>query len=167
MAQSDKSKQPAKQPEEPPKRRNRSEPVAREASFVGSAAFARAGFRDPTLILRWEQIVGPEVARIARPLKLSEGAAGGILTLKAEPGAAMFLQYETRTLCERINAYLGRPTVAKLRFVQGPLPVKTIHKPVARSSGAISPDDPALRYKGRENLRDALLNLARARQKND
>jgi hypothetical protein len=137
--------------------------VAREAGFVGATALARNGFRDPTLVLRWEEIAGPEVARIARPLKWSEGASGGTLTLKAEPGAALFLQHETRTLCERINSYLGRAAVSKLRFVQGALPPKTIHRPAPKHPVAIPANDPALSYKGKDSLRDALVNLARAR----
>ena len=75
-------------------------------------AFVRAGFVDPTLVLRWEEIAGSETAALAQPIKLSEGPSGGVLTLKAEPGAALFLQHESRSLCERINAYLGRPAVA-------------------------------------------------------
>jgi hypothetical protein len=159
MAQSPKDKTP----EEPPQRRNRSEPVSRAINIIGGAALARAGFRDATLILRWDEIAGPELARIARPLKWSEGASGGTLTLKAEPGAALFLQHETRALCERINAYLGRNAVTKLRFAQGALPPKTIHRPKQKRAVAVPPNDPALQYKGKDSLRDALVNLARAR----
>ena len=159
MAQSPKDKVT----EEPPPRRNRSEPVVQSAGFVGSAALARAGFRDPTLILRWDEIAGPELARIARPLKWSEGASGGTLTLKAEPGAALFLQHESRSLCERINTYLGRAAISKLRFVQGALPPKTIHRPAPKRAATVPPNDPALSYKGKDSLRDALVNLARAR----
>src|SRR5689334_24352128 len=114
-----------KQPEEPPKRRARAEAVGRDASIAARAAFVRAGFLDPTLVLRWTEIAGAETARIARPLRLSEGASGGVLTLRAEPAAAsggvltlraepaaaLFLQHESRALCERINGYLGRAAV--------------------------------------------------------
>ncbi len=151
-------------PQEP--RRNRSQPIGREAGSLGAAALARVGFRDPTLVLRWDEIAGPDVARIARPIKLSEGASGGTLTLRAEPGAALFLQHESRVLCERINGYLGRDAVTKLRFVQGPLAPKTIHRPVVRRAAEVPPGDPALQYKGPESLREALLNLARARTHN-
>ncbi|MGN6517718.1 MAG: DUF721 domain-containing protein [Rhizomicrobium sp.] len=152
-----------KQPELPFVRRNRSEPVSRGASDLGAAALARNGFRDPTLVLRWEEIAGPDVARIARPLKYSEGQSGGTLTLRAEPGASLFLQHETRQLCERINTWLGRAAVTKLRFVQSPLPQKLIHRPVPKRSAHVPPNDPALSYKGPESLREALVNLARAR----
>lgn len=152
-----------KQPELPFTRRNRSEPVAREAANIAASALSRVGFRDPTLVLRWEDIAGKDIARIARPMKLSEGANGGTLTLRAEPGASLFLQHETRQLCERINAYLGRAAVTKLRFVQGPLAPKLIHRPPPKRAAHVPPDDPALSYKGPETLREALVNLARAR----
>jgi hypothetical protein len=157
MAQSGKADDP------PPQRRNRTEPVAREASHAAMSAFARAGFRDPTLILRWEEIAGREVARMARPIKLTEGPTGGTLTLKAEPGASLFLQHETRPLCERINAYLGRAAVSRLRFVQGPLAARPAHRPPAKRSTILPQGDPALSFKGRESLQNALIALARTR----
>jgi len=156
-----------KHSDEPPQRRNWSEPVGRSAGPIGSAAFARAGFRDPTLILRWDEIVGPNIARIARPLKLSDGSSGGVLTIKAEPGAAMLLQYETRKLCERINNFLGCEAVSKLRFVQGPLPPKPASPVPVRRNSQIPPADPALGYRGKEALREALINLARTRRRGD
>ncbi|MBI3678309.1 MAG: DUF721 domain-containing protein [Proteobacteria bacterium] len=148
-----------------PPRRNRPEAVSRETMATAASAFVRAGFRDPTLVLRWDEIVGPEVARLARPLKLTEGASGGILTLKAEPAASLFLQHETRPLTERINAYLGRPAVAKLRFVQGPLERSTRPRPLRFKSATLPPGDPALAYEGPTGVKDALLALAKARRR--
>ena len=52
-------------------------------------------------------------------MKFSDGPSGGILTLRAAPGAALFLAHEKRPLCDRINAYLGRPAVTQLKFSQG------------------------------------------------
>jgi hypothetical protein len=154
---------PDDEAEQEPLRRNWVGAVSADASAAAHAAFLRAGFRDPTLVMRWAEIAGPEVARLATPVKLTEGPTGGILTLKAEPGGALFLQHETRTLCERINAYLGRPAVSRLRFIQGAL----IHKPAATPRrtppGAVPSTDAAFRYEGPDKLRTALLNLARAR----
>ncbi|MFL6688644.1 MAG: DUF721 domain-containing protein [Alphaproteobacteria bacterium] len=147
----------------PPPRRNRSESIARGAVGLSQDIFARAGFRDPALVLRWADIAGPEVARLCQPLKLSDGPAGGVLTLKAEPGAAIFLQHESRALCERINRWLGREAITRLRFVQGPLAAPAKAKPRRPSSGEIQPDDPALAYNGPEPVREALIKLARSR----
>ena len=65
----------------------------------------RVGFSDPALVLRWAEIAGPEVARLARPLRFSEKE--GTLTLMAEPAAALFLAHESRTQAARINAWSG------------------------------------------------------------
>ena len=155
----------AKKPTEDgaPPRRNWAGPVSNDATSAGHAAFVRAGFADPTLVLHWEKIAGTEVARLCRPLRLSEGPHGGVLTLLAEPGAAVFLQHETRPLCERINTYLGRGAVARLKFVQGALTHRPPPPPSLRPAPELMPDDPALAYCGPEGLREALWRLARAR----
>jgi hypothetical protein len=152
-----------KQPEAPPPRRNRTEIVGRDAGAVGASAFARAGFADPALVLRWADIVGSEVARIARPIRLTENATGGVLTVLSEPAAALFLQHESRALCERINTYLGHNAVAKLRFIQGSLqmPRKLPANPQLPSHAPTN--DPARQFQGSERLQGALLSLARVR----
>jgi len=156
----------ARTPEEtqPPQRHNRIRVVGADASAVASSAFVRAGFSDPTLVLRWSEIAGPEVARLAQPLKFSDGPSGGTLTLRAVPGAALFLSHEKRALCERINAYLGRPAVSQLKFSQGaPLPRTPAPKP-EKAAGPLPPDDPSRRYQGPEGLARALQALARRRR---
>jgi hypothetical protein len=155
----------ARTPEEtqPPQRYNRTRVIGGDAGMVGAAAFARAGFSDPTLVLRWSEIAGPEVARLAQPLKFSEGPSGGTLTLRAAPGAALFLSHEKRTLCERINAYLGRPAVSQLKFSQGALLPRPPPPKPGKPAHPLPPDDPSRRYHGPEGLARALQALARRR----
>jgi hypothetical protein len=154
---------PKETQEEPPSRRGRAQPVSGDAGSVANMAFLRAGFTDPTLVLRWDEIAGPEVARLARPLKFSDGPSGGTLTLRAAPGAALFLAHEKRPLCERINAYLGRPAVAQLKFSQGAFLPPPPKPPRPKPAGALPPDDPSRRYHGPEGLAKALQALARRR----
>jgi len=146
-----------------PIRSNRALAVGSYAGSVANAVLLRAGFSDPTLVLRWQDIAGPEVARLAQPLKFFEGPSGGTLTLRAAPGAALFLAHEKRALCDRINAYLGRPAVAQLKFSQGaflpPLPTLPRQKP----AGPLPPSDPSRRYHGPDGLAKALQALARRR----
>lgn len=160
MAQADKNKQG----DAPPPRRNRTEAVGHESRSLAASAFARKGFSDPTLVLRWAEIVGPEVARLARPIRLAEGPGGGTLTLRAEPGASVFLQHETPALCERINGYLGQPAVSRLRFVQGPLEIRPVPAIARPRPGPAAGNDPARGFHGADSLRDALLALARWRR---
>ncbi|MBN9590492.1 MAG: DUF721 domain-containing protein [Alphaproteobacteria bacterium] len=144
-------------------RHRRVVPVASDAGRVGVTAFTRAGFVDPSLVLRWRDIAGPEVARLAQPVRLADGPSGGTLTLRAVPGAALFLGHEKRALCERINAYLGRLVVAQIKFSQGAPIVRpsppTSHKPAC----PLPPSDPSRRYQGPEGLARALQALARRR----
>ena len=147
---------------DPPLRRNRTVAVGLDAAEIARKAFARAGFTDCGLVLRWREIVGSDVARIARPLKLVDGPTGGTLTLKADPAAALFLQHESRALCARINSWLGRPAVQRLRFVPGeiaPDPPRRERSRVREFAAA----DPSRCFEGDERLKTALLKLARAR----
>ena len=150
----------------PPARRGRAAAVAADTGALARQALDRAGFSDPALVLRWDEIAGTETARLARPLRLKDGPSGGVLTLMAEPGAAVFLQHETRPLCERINAFLGRPAVARLRFVQASL-AQAPRRPLRPAPKAPVPAaDPARKYDGPEGVREALLRLAQARRPN-
>jgi len=156
-------KQSHKSPDVEPQRRNRVATIGPDAGSVARAAFERMGFSEPGLVLRWKEIVGPETARIARPLRLVEGRSGGVLTLKADPAAALFLQHESRALCGRINSYLGRPAVQRLRFVPGEIALEAPSFAGQFTPPQTAPHDPAHRFAGSERLKNALLGLARAR----
>lgn len=134
-----------------------------DAKSAGAFAFVRAGFSDPTLVLRWTEIAGAAIARLAQPIKFSQGPSGGTLTLRAAPGAALFLSHEKRALCERINAYLGHPAVAQVKFVQGAPLARPAPPPAPKKAGALPPGDPSRRYQGPEGLAKALQALARRR----
>lgn len=105
----------------------------------------------------WPAIIGPQVARMAEPVRLSAGT----LTLACMGPAALELSMGAPALIERINAHLGRIAIRKLAFIQrlprpeevrsarpvpGPLPPR-----VERSLGAVPGDE----------LRQALERLAK------
>jgi hypothetical protein len=91
------------------------------ALHEAAGGFARAGFADMSLVLRWPDIVGPDIARVAQPLKWQDGAEGAVLTLKCEGAARVLLQHQTRAILDALNAYLGAGRVARLRLVPGRL----------------------------------------------
>ena len=157
-------KQPSrKSPEDaPPARRNWAAAVGGDAGIAATAAFARAGFTDPALVLHWREIAGAEVARIARPVRFSP--KDGTLTLLAEPGAALFLGHESRALMQRINSWAGRPLVAKVKFVQGRLTQAHPLPPLPRPLAAPVSSDPSNAYQGPGRVKAALQSLARWRQ---
>jgi len=135
--------------------------VSGDINLAAQAAFLRAGFTDPSLVLRWADIAGPEINRVARPLRFQEDT--GVLTLLAEPGAALFLGHDARQLAARINTYLGRGAVTRVKFVQGTvIPPAAAPKP-ARPKTTPSDNDPVNKYRGPDSLKSALKSLARWR----
>lgn len=132
--------------------------AGKDALDLASAALGRAGFRDGTLVLRWSEIAGADIAQLARPVKLTDGPEGAVLTLKCEAGSAVFLQHQTRELLERLASYLGAGRIARLRFVSGELerPSEPPDHPVLRVPG---PGEMA----GPQTLPEALARLERRR----
>ena len=67
---------------------------------------------------RWEQLVGPELARRCEPVRL----VGGVLVIRAESQAwATEVSYLTGQLTERAEEVLGADLVREVRIVVGPL----------------------------------------------
>lgn len=65
---------------------------------------------------RWEQVVGADLARHCRPVRL----AGGVLTVAASsPRWATQLRYLTGQLALNVNAELGEPVVESVHVVVG------------------------------------------------
>ncbi|MDB5411804.1 MAG: hypothetical protein JWR10_139 [Rubritepida sp.] len=110
-------------------------------------AFRKKSPDSAQILADWPIIIGPSVARMAEPVRLSAGT----LTLACTGPAAMELGMAAPALMERINGHLGRIAVRKLAFVQrvarpeapppprlipGPLPAR-----VERSLGAVPGDE--------------------------
>ena len=79
----------------------------------------RAAFRGRSpavgaLMTDWPLIVGPALAAVTAPRRLS----GGTLTIGCAGPVAMELQHLSGELLSRINGALGRAVATQLRFVQ-------------------------------------------------
>lgn len=99
-------------------------------------AFERFGFSTATLIMDWERIAGPEVARMAVPerVKWPHGAlrqgdtespverGAATLVLRVDPAFALEVEYRSRQILERVNSYFGYRAIADLRLLQAPIP---------------------------------------------
>ena len=139
-------------------RRGRAGHAGEDALGHATAALQRAGFLDATLVLRWREIVGADIARIAKPLRLTDGPEGAVLTLKCDAGAAVFLQHQTRDLLERLRTYLGHSPITRLRLVSGELE-RQEGPPDHPEAGATSPAEPP----SPQTLSQALERLERRR----
>ncbi|MFC7542493.1 DUF721 domain-containing protein [Siccirubricoccus deserti] len=80
-----------------------------------------------TLMADWPAVVGPALAAVTTPKRLSAGT----LTVGCVGPVAMELSHLAPQLIARINAHLGRVTVERLRFVQqaGTVPAAAPRRP--------------------------------------
>jgi hypothetical protein len=99
-------------------------------------SFEKYGFSSAVLLTDWAAIVGDEIASYTQPQRLkwacrveahsdiehgAEGRPGATLMLRVEGPRAIELQYQSRQILERINAYFGYRAVSEMRFVQAPI----------------------------------------------
>jgi hypothetical protein len=94
-------------------------PIGALVPGITRPAFRKHSAAGAQFIADWPAIVGPALASTTRPRRF----AAGTLTIDCSGPVAMELQHLVTPLIDRINAHLGRPTVTRLRFVQGSLPV--------------------------------------------
>ncbi len=132
-----------------------------------SGVAARRGYAEARLRALWAEIVGPDCAAIARPVKLAtaRGPAGGLLTLAVSGPHAPQLQMMIPVLRERINAALGPNAVGRVQLVHGAAAGFAETPAEAPRRPAATPDLGVVRSElstiGDENLRRALETLAR------
>jgi hypothetical protein len=144
--------------------------------FVGSLVepvLAQHGFSESSLIADWPEIVGANIARGCRPIKLSwppraprrdpgRPAEPATLVLRVEGAAALEIQHNAAVIIERVNAHLGWSCVARLAFRQGPIeeaaPSVRRRRP-APSAEATSKARAAVAGVESDELRDALARL--------
>jgi hypothetical protein len=103
-----------------PRRRYRfSQTGSLVAAQVRKVAESR-GFAQMRLLTDWEEVVGAEVARLARPEKVgyARQGMGATLHVSCIPGAATEIQMMREMILERVNACYGYRAVTKLRIVQ-------------------------------------------------
>jgi len=81
---------------------------------------AARGFAKMRLLTHWDEIVGAEIARIARPLKVSfaRQGLGAKLTLLARPAHGPELQMQLPRIKERVNASYGYNAIADIQITQ-------------------------------------------------
>jgi hypothetical protein len=105
----------------------------------------RRGFATARLLTHWTEIVGEEIARLCRPLKVtwSQGGFGGTLILQADGAVAPLVQMEEPRIRERVNACHGHAAIARIRIQQGPTAVATARPGFAEAQSTFASPGPA------------------------
>jgi hypothetical protein len=109
-------------------------PIAAVVPVVTRNAFSRAAPGVAQLMEAWSGIVGPALAEVTTPRRLSQGT----LTIGCSGPVAMELQHLSIEVLGRINQYLGSHSVRRLRFVQVAAVRAPIH-PVPRRTEVAAP----------------------------
>ena len=95
-------------------------PASLAMSKAAGPAVKRQGIGRTELVTRWHDIVGHDIAKMARPVGMKAAAGRGrngpTLILATAPKAGFLLQHQTQEIVGRINGFFGEPFVQHLHF---------------------------------------------------
>jgi hypothetical protein len=114
------ARKPASPKAEPARRRKRGFETA-GALLAGAlkAPAEKRGFGEAKLLTHWPEIVGEDLADIARPVKITYGRGfGGTLVLLTTGANAPVLDMQKDRIMERVNATCGYRAVAHVHITQ-------------------------------------------------
>jgi len=127
----------------------------------------RRGFREIDILAHWPMIVGPQLAALSCPERISRSGrlspdGGAVLTVKVAGAMALEVQHMAPLILERLNQHYGAGSITRLNIVQGPLPLDYVKAQKARSTplSKAELDDAEAGLQGFDNSR---LKLALAR----
>ncbi len=143
--------------------------LAAMVSKITRKVLKQRGFAEAGIITDWPAIVGAEIALESAPEKLVYPPGerlGGVLHIRVAGALATELQHLEPLVIERINGYFGYRAVARLRLLQGPLPVEETAPPAA-ARRRLGPEAEAALREGLaevpdDDLKAALERLGRA-----
>ncbi len=84
-----------------------------------AALAKKTGALDPRLAGDWAEIVGPDLAKICRPVQMrSHGRAKSLEVAVANGAAAMQVQYRQDFIIQKVNTKLGHNRISRLTIRQ-------------------------------------------------
>ncbi len=132
--------------------------------------FAKQGFASRELVVRWSEIVGPDIAVHTEPVKIQwqrpmEGQPEepATLVLRVDGPVALEIQHASGPIIERVNRFLGWNAIGRLSLRQAPLTRPQAPKrPKALDPAAVADAAGQLGAVEDDNLRQALARLSAA-----
>lgn len=78
------------------------------------------GFAASRVLTHWDEIVGPDMAALCRPVKVSygKGGMGATLTVLASGAAAQIVQMRLPQILTKVNAAYGYGAIARIHITQ-------------------------------------------------
>lgn len=109
---------PAK-PDQPRRRKRGFETAGALLAGALKAPAEKRGFGEAKVLTHWPEIVGEDIAAIARPIKITWGRGfGGTLVLLTTGSNAPVLEMQKDRIAERVNATYGYRAVAHVHITQ-------------------------------------------------
>lgn len=83
-------------------------------------ASEKRGFAHTRLLTDWDEVVGPEIAALARPVKVgyARQGFGATLTVLVSGAAAPQVQMMAPTIMQRVNACYGYSAISRVSLTQ-------------------------------------------------
>lgn len=130
--------------------------------------FAKQGFASRELVTRWAEIVGPEVAAHAEPLKIQwirpvqgQPEEPATLILRVQGPMALEIQHSSDVIIASVNRFLGWSAIGRLALRQAPLSrPKRKARPQPPDPVAVARASETLGNVSDDSLRDALARLS-------
>lgn len=95
--------------------------ISRGVGKLMASLAQKTGAMDPALLEAWPDIVGPELSKICRPVRLKRVGKAHTLVVSANSGAAaMRIQFTQADLLARTKQFLRLTTLTKLAIEQRP-----------------------------------------------
>ena len=90
--------------------------------------FARQGFASTGIVTHWAEIVGPEIADHAEPIRMvwprrvhEDDPEPAALVLRVEGPVALEIQHLSGVIIEKVNRFFGWRAVGRIQIRQAPL----------------------------------------------
>ena len=89
------------------------------------------GFAVAKLLTQWDEIAGPDLAPVSRPIKVSyaQGGFGATLTLLVKGASAPMVEASLPTLRAKVNACYGYNAISRIRLTQTAAELSALPKP--------------------------------------
>jgi hypothetical protein len=99
-------------------------------------ALARQGFASTGVVTHWPEIVGPEIADHAEPMRMvwprrvhEDDPEPATLVLRVEGPVALEIQHLSGVIIEKVNRFFGFRAVGRIQIRQAPLMRRETKKP--------------------------------------
>jgi hypothetical protein len=131
---------------------------------------AKQGFAQTGIVTHWNEIVGPEIADHAEPMRMiwprrvhEDDPDPATLVLRVEGPVALEIQHLAGPIIERVNRFFGWRAVGRIQIRQAPLTRRAAKpKPKAPDPAVVARLAAGMSDIADDGLRDALARLGAA-----